>query len=144
MNQIVLDANIFLMLYFAEPSSDRVARFLAEITSAGVRIVAPHLLPYEFTNAVRRRMRRDHVPLRFAQDILAAFLALDVELVTDAALHRDALALTERYSLTGFDAHYIALAQRLTCDFWTADQRLLRALAGRVPGVHLIESYQPS
>jgi len=39
-----------------------------------------------------------------------------------------------------YDAHYLALAQHLACDFWTDDQRLLRSLAGALPFVRDLDS----
>jgi predicted nucleic acid-binding protein len=38
--------------------------------------------------------------------------------------------------------HYIALAELLGATLWTADQRLLRALSGRLPFVRWIADYR--
>ena len=40
------------------------------------------------------------------------------------------------------DAHYLALAERENCEFWTADTRLLNAINGKLPWVHKLEEYQ--
>jgi predicted nucleic acid-binding protein len=41
-----------------------------------------------------------------------------------------------------YDAHYLALAEREQCEFWTADTRFLRAIDGKLPWVHPLADYQ--
>jgi predicted nucleic acid-binding protein len=36
---------------------------------------------------------------------------------------------------TAYDAQYLALAERLACDFWTADERLFNAASQQLPYV---------
>ena len=36
------------------------------------------------------------------------------------------------------DAHYLALAQRLGAEFWTADRRLVQAVQATLPWVNLV------
>jgi predicted nucleic acid-binding protein len=48
--------------------------------------------------------------------------------------HRDALRLARRLGLRStYDAHYLALADDLDCEFWTADERLYNAVRERFP-----------
>ena len=57
-------------------------------------------------------------------------------------LYRRALEIAEQHDLpTAYDAHYMALAERLRCVLWTDDQRLLRALRGNLPFVRPIADY---
>jgi predicted nucleic acid-binding protein len=66
-----------------------------------------------------------------------AALQLGITLHGDAALHRRALALAEHLELSAaYDAHYLALAERLGTEFWTADQRLGNAMSSILPWVH--------
>jgi predicted nucleic acid-binding protein len=72
-------------------------------------------------------------------EALEAALALDIALYGDADLHRRALELAQRFSLPAtHDAHYLALAERLGAEFWTADRRLTRAVQVTLPWVHWI------
>ncbi len=129
------------MLLFPEPLSPKAEALFEDAQRLALRLTAPHVLPFEMTNAIRRRMRREGLELRDALLVLDHFLLLPIDLVVDHELHRSALRLTETYSLGGQDAHYVALAQRLGCDFWTADERVLRAVAGRLPFVRFIGDY---
>jgi predicted nucleic acid-binding protein len=54
-------------------------------------------------------------------------------------LHWRAMDLAERFSLPAvYDAHYLALAERLGGEFWTADRRLVEAVQGALPWVRLV------
>lgn len=103
----------------------------------GRRLVAPTLLYYEVANALHRyAVRGDLVPAE-AQALLDLALCLDVDVVSDGGLHRRALQLADALALpAAYDAHYLALAERLGAEFWTADARLVLAVQDRLPWVH--------
>jgi predicted nucleic acid-binding protein len=51
-------------------------------------------------------------------------------------LHQRALDLAERFSLpVAYDTHYLALAEQLGAEFWTADRKLVRAVQSALPWV---------
>jgi len=55
-------------------------------------------------------------------------------------LHWRAVELAARFSLAAaYDAHYLALAEHLGGEFWTADGRLARMVQASLPWVHLME-----
>lgn len=55
-------------------------------------------------------------------------------------MHDRALSLATRFTLPAtYDAHYLALAEELGCEFWTADKRLAGATDGAFPLLRLIE-----
>jgi predicted nucleic acid-binding protein len=87
-------------------------------------------LQSEITNALHQRQRRGNITAAYADRALANFLAVPLEIVEPPGLYSAALALARRYDLAAtYDAQYLALAQALDADLWTADRDLL----GRVP-----------
>ena len=55
-------------------------------------------------------------------------------------MHEQALDLAERFAFqAAYDAHYLALAEWLGGEFWTADGRLVQAVQAGLPWVHLVE-----
>jgi len=67
-------------------------------------------------------------------------LALPLELHGEPDLHWRALELAAKFSLpAACDAHYLALAELLEGEFWTADGRLARTVRSSLPWVHLVE-----
>ncbi len=109
----------------------------------GRRLVAPTLLYYEVGNALHRYERAGLLSPAEVADLLDIALSLDITLYGNADLHRQALALAERLGLpAAYDAHYLALAERLNAEFWTADRRLASAVASRMPWVRVLDDTQ--
>ena len=138
---VVLDTSVAVKVFFPEEHSDRALALVTDATRAHEPIIAPYLLASEFVNSLRRRMRRERVPLDEAAAILEDFLALPIEYQGDHELYRRALVLTERYDLSGFDAQFVALAQIADCELWVDDGRMLNAIGDRLPFVKWIGDY---
>ena len=50
-----------------------------------------------------------------------------------------AIELAQQYGLPAtYDAHYLALAERKRCEYWTADTRLWNAIGGKLNWVRLL------
>jgi predicted nucleic acid-binding protein len=104
------------------------------------RLVAPTLFRYEVVNALRQFVRHGVMAPGKAAQVLAEALALPVELIGDEALHQRALELAGRFSLpAAYDAHYLALAERLGAPLWTIDRRLKSAVGDSLPEVRVVE-----
>ena len=94
-----------------------------------VRLVAPTLLYYEVTNGLYQQQKGGLLSPKIVRAALEVVLAFPVELVGEAAMHQRARELAARYKLSAtYDAHYLALAERMGIDLYTADTRLVNAL----------------
>lgn len=103
-------------------------------------IVAPALIYYELSNALFQYVKHKQLLIQEAQAALTLAQTLNITLYGDAELHRQALHLAQALSLPAtYDAHYLALAQRLGAAFWTADRRLAQLVQPALPWVHLLE-----
>jgi len=131
---ICLDAGLVIRrVFFPDDSSTSQAWETWE--NQGCHCAAPTLLPYEVTNVLHRYAQQGLLSQDTALVALMAALALPVELVGDPALHQRALELDHRYLLpAAYDAHYLALAERLGCPLWTANARLVSALRSQGVG----------
>ena len=109
-------------------------------TAEGRSLVAPRLLLYEVTNALyryRRLGQRSPLSVRLS---LQAALDLPIRFHDEPDLHAEAIAWADRFSLSAaYDAHCLALADKLAAEFWTADRRLANAVPPALPWVHLID-----
>ena len=118
----IVDASAVAAIMFDEPEADDMTRRLR-----GAILVAPALLQFELANACVTKLRR-YADQR--DTILQAF-AIQGGLTIETAEvdHAATLALAERYRLTGYDASYLWLAQRLNAELVTLDRPLGRAAA---------------
>jgi predicted nucleic acid-binding protein len=116
-NNKVVDASSVIALMFDEPAGAGVALQLD-----GGSLFAPALFGFEIVNACATKLRR-HPDLR--DEILQAFaLQGGVAIETAEVDHAAVLALAERFRLTGYDASYLWLAQRLGGELVTLDRPL--------------------
>jgi len=118
----VIDASSLVAIMFDEPEAERIA---PEIE--GATLVAPTLLGFEIVNACLTKLRR-HPDRRVG--ILRAFvLQGGLTIGTAEVDHAGVLGLAEQFRLTGHDAVYLWLAQRLNAELVTLDRALGGAAA---------------
>ena len=134
-----VDANLVIRLV-VDPE-DHIIRSLWERWDASSRrIVAPDVLFHEVSNVL---YRYQHVGVMSSQAVrlaLKAALALPIRLYGRPGLHARALNLAERLSLpAAYDSYYLALAEWLGAEFWTADRRLGRAAQDELPWVRVVD-----
>jgi len=142
---ICVDSSVAAKWLFAEEHSDKADALLQRALAVGEPVVVPPLLLSEVTNIVRQRMRKEALPLEEAQGRLSMLLAVPLSIHAPDTLYHDALALADRHNLPAtYDAHYIALAQLFGATFWTADEKLVRALGGKLSFVRPIALYDVS
>lgn len=94
-------------------------------------LVAPHLLPAEVANILRRAAASGDVPREVAAIAYADLLDLRVELFPYAPFAERIWDLRE--NVTAYDAWYVALAESLGAPLATLDARLSRASGPRCP-----------
>jgi predicted nucleic acid-binding protein len=77
---------------------------------------------------VRKAVYQERITPQQGRIMLAQLLIYPLE------FHEDDMLLTEAYELAvrfnrprAYDTQYMALAERLDCDFWTADERLVNS-----------------
>ena len=133
-----VDANVVLRLLNA-PEHPAVADLWSEFVAADVEVVAPTLLMYELANALHQQWRVGRLGAARAHDLLDVAQALPIALHGDSHLHARALELAGEHNLpVTYDAHYVALAERLRVPLWTCDRRLADAMGKGPPEVHLV------
>jgi predicted nucleic acid-binding protein len=136
---LCVDANLVIRLV-VDPKDQAVRQTWEQWDADHRQIAAPTLLYYEVSNALYRYQRAQMIGAPAARLAFKAALALPVQLYGGRALHQRAWALAERFSLPAtYDAHYLALAERLGGEFWTADQKLVKLVQDELPWVHAVE-----
>jgi predicted nucleic acid-binding protein len=135
---LCVDANLVVRLV-ADPKDEFVRGLWEQWDVEEQQLVAPTLLYYEVANALYRYRRQELMSLSSVRLALKAAFSLPLHLYGEAALHQRALDLAERFSLpAAYDAHYLALAEQLGAEFWTADRKLVRAVQSTLPWVRLV------
>lgn len=140
---VVVDASLVVKWLVLEVHSDKAYELARSWVRTGVRPMAPHLMPVEAANALYRRAQRKDISAEASEKLLDGLLSAGIEMVTPQGLYQRALALASRLGLSAvYDACYLALADMLDCDLWTADERLCRSVGLRFPRVKWVGQFQ--
>lgn len=137
---VCVDASVVVPLVVGGPRVVRVVELWEQWHEAQCLLVAPTLLLYEVANALHRYVVTGELLPDEAAQALRLANDLGVTLHGDALLHRRALELaTELEMPAAYDAHYLALAERLAAELWTADRRLVKKVNPFFSWVRLVE-----
>jgi len=119
---IVLDASVLANVVGDDGADGRLAR--RELRAAG-NLAAPDLIDVETVAVLRKRWLAGSISdERFATAVSDLG---DIDLDRYPVLRFMRRAWELRANVTPYDAAYIALAEVLNCELWTADQRLAKA-----------------
>jgi predicted nucleic acid-binding protein len=118
---VIVDASVVTSALFESADAGEWAR---EVLGQG-QVTAPHLMPAEVCQVLRRRTASGVISASEASAGLRDLLALRVELHPFEPFMERVWAL--RDTVTAYDAWYVALAEALDLPFATLDARLARA-----------------
>jgi predicted nucleic acid-binding protein len=119
---------------------DHEMSHVASLDESDHQFVAPSLMRYEVTNALYQTTKAGGLTASTAEELLDVLVTLPIELIDEAHFHRRALSIAHHYrSGAAYDAHYVALAQHLGAELWTADKRLYNAVHPHLDFVHLVD-----
>lgn len=134
---ICLDAGLVVRLV-VDSADTRLLHQWRQWEAGGRIITAPALVYYEVANALYHYQKRRLLSPELVEAALATALALPIRLHIEADLHLPALRLAQRFDLPAtYDAHYLALAEYLGAEFWTADRRLAQSVQSQLTWVHI-------
>jgi predicted nucleic acid-binding protein len=116
----VVDASV-VVAALIDPG--RVGRWAESVLLSGA-LAAPHLMPVEVANVLRRAALAGDISADVAALAHAELLTLPVELFPYAPVGKRVWGL--RQNVTAYDAWYVALAETLRFRLATLDDRLSR------------------
>ena len=126
--RVVVDASLAVKWLVKEDGSDEARAIARSWEGSGVRTAAPYFMPVEVTNALHRRVVGSEMSVEEAVGLVGVLLSSGLELHQAPNLHTRALELASRLRQGAvYDARYLALAEILDCELWTADEKFYRA-----------------
>ena len=136
---VVVDASLALKWTVVEQDSDIALDMLREWERDDARPTVPSWFSCELANVLFRLRVRGELTMAAAQanhDAVMQFVTVSDDNPEDA---RRAMEIAEQTGQKAvYDAQYVALAERLGCELWTADDRFVRAVGAALPFVHAL------
>ena len=139
---VVVDASLAFKWLVREKYADEADALVERWNSHGTRVVAPHLMPVEVSNALHRRVVRAEMSVQEGARLIQRLLSSGIELHETANLHGRSLELASLLDQGPvYDAHYLVLAEALECELWTADERFYVAASSVAQNVHWLGEF---
>lgn len=142
---VVVDSSTLLAdLLPNEPLSQQASTLLAQFEQAGTTLAAPALCRYELVAVLRRSVNQRRIGPQEGQRLLTEVLAYPIDYYLDNALLQRGYELATLLNRpSAYDAQYLALAERLGCECWTADERLYNAARSTLTRVQWVGRVAP-
>lgn len=138
---IVVDASIALKWQFEDEEFSPQAKAIRnDFLGRGVsKLVAPSIFSYELINGTITALKRGRISQENASTSLLNLLLVPVDLHPPPLDRTFALAL--EHQLSAYDSSYVALAERLGAELWTADRLLYDTVMPSLQWVKWIGDY---
>ena len=142
---VVADANLVFKWLVREEHTDVALAILRSWERLGIVTVAPALMPFEVVNALHRRVARGELTVETAAYLVEARMLPQIQFHDSPDIHRRALELASELGQgAAYDSHYLALAELLDCEMWTADERFYRSASPAAPRLRLLTEFVAS
>ncbi len=144
---LVVDASVTVKRLLLENFTDQARALFNDALQHHRPLLAPPHFLSEVTNALyqrvmQRRQPQCHLTEAEADLAVQAFFNLPIRLSNPAVLYPQAFAFAKAHNLPSiYDALYVVLAQLLTTELWTGDERLYNAIHTAAPWVRFIRDY---
>ncbi len=133
MDKVIVDSSLVIKWLVAETLSTEARRVLDGYQSGALALIAPDLLAAEIGNIIWKKHRFQGLTQADAEQIIAAFRELTIELTPTIELLDRAFQIAIAHKRTVYDSLYIALSEREKCVYLTADERLVNAVSKSFP-----------
>jgi predicted nucleic acid-binding protein len=136
---VCVDASIVVDRLIALNDSKLVAQWDEWITN-NTKLVAPLLVRYEVVNVLYQTTKKSKLSQETINEAVQALNRLPMQLYSNPELHSSSIVIAKELALGAtYDAHYLALANALDCEFWTRDAKLARSAQAKYKWVRLLE-----
>jgi predicted nucleic acid-binding protein len=134
MKPVVIDTSALIRLYVPDgPLPDNLESHISSALNAETTLIIPELALAEFAQVLRKKEQAGYLTAQEVDEIVSAFLELPLEVFGHYDILSEALSLARRYSLSVYDALFMALAGNRKAELVTADQKL-RDVFGKYSG----------
>ena len=138
-DSVCIDASVGVKWLVHEDDSVVALRLRHDIHMLGKSIISPPHMSSEMASAIHKRYYAGTMRPENARQALAMLPDVCPEAVFMSELPLQAFEIAAQFNLKWiYDAFYVALADIVGCDMWTADATLHRAVHPAFPNVRLL------
>ena len=140
---VVIDANILIAFGLSdEPLHTQAKELLDSWNASQTSLAAPQLFRSEITAVLRKAVYQERITHEQGREMLNQLLLYPVTFYEDDNLLKRAYELAKKFNRPrSYDAQYLALAEHLSCNFWTADERMYNSIKDTFHSIHWLGSW---
>ena len=135
MPNLVVDSGVAIKWFVPEPYSIQARQLLSDYQSGSLSFIAPDLINAEFGNIVWKKHTFQGLDASDAQTVMDEYRKVMITLTSTGVLLEEAYRLAVTHRRTVYDMLYLALSIRESCQFVTADERMVNAIGSLFPNV---------
>jgi predicted nucleic acid-binding protein len=136
MKDVVIDSGVAVKWYVAEPYSTEARHLLRDHLNGNLTLFALDLIYADFGNIMWKKQALQGFSPADANLIVEEFRTqIEVSTTPAANLLAEAYRIAVQHKRIVYDSLYLALSLQLGCEFVTADERLVNAVATVFPQV---------
>jgi predicted nucleic acid-binding protein len=129
---LCLDTSVWIPYLVPETYQPQARTLVAEALSLNLRLVAPAFAWAEVGSVLRKKTRMGVITIEEAQGFFQDFCELPIDYIEEEVIRVRAWEIAQQYELsTLYDAAFLACAESVSAEFWTADATLVRQLLPR-------------
>jgi predicted nucleic acid-binding protein len=139
---LVVDASVAIKwLNPAEPLAEYANLIRADYVHGRIALVVPVFWDYEIANGINKAVARGDLTAEQGREAVRLILAVQARRLPLPSPD-ESYELAQHYQRSVYDSWYVALAQQIAGEFWTADRKLYNALHEQLPFVRWLADYQ--
>jgi predicted nucleic acid-binding protein len=122
-----LDTSIFIKYLCPDEQEEKATELV--INALSERLVAPSFAWAEIASVLRKKVRSNLLTTEEAEILYQAFCNFDIDYIDSENIRLRAWEIAEEYQLlTLYDSVFLAVAEKESAQYWTADYVLLKKL----------------
>jgi predicted nucleic acid-binding protein len=138
----VVDASVCIKLFINDPLTPRVNQLFDYLNDPSTQFFVPDLFYIECANVLCKYVRANLYTAEQAKADLLDLRLLRLQSTSTQNLMAEATEIGLKYSISAYDACYVALSQNMNAPLLTLDRRLVNALAESPFNVCLFTDFQ--
>ncbi len=137
--QICIDATFVLQWIIPAPRSEAADSLLQKWDENGIHIISPPLLDVDITAFISKLVQMKLLLPQQGEQAFQNYRQIGIDIINPPSLTQAAWELTGKFDQANIpDLYYLALAELLNTDFWTANRRLFSNLSGKSERAHFL------
>jgi predicted nucleic acid-binding protein len=137
--RVVVDSS-FIVRFLTRPPESTYSALWRQWEAGGFTVYSAPLAHFEVANALWKYERSRELSAESVNDSILRLSELPIAMLSFRDIHLHALRIARRFNQgRAYDSHFVALAEFLGCDLWTADKRLFNAVRPHLSFVQLVD-----